>query len=211
MYLSQLRLYALDPRTTKLLGNRYRLHAAIMRGYSEASSEDRVLFRVEPLLGRSAWQDILVQAQSAPNWEDLLNDYGSACQINTKTFLFNAVSGKRYRFRLLANPTINRNRKRYGLVGEVARREWLERRAAPCGLRLLDYTVIDDGLLPIWKRDDGHEKKRDTRLTIHTARYEGRLEISDPKAFEQTLKKGIGAAKGFGCGLLSLAELAYAM
>ncbi|QFY89102.1 type I-E CRISPR-associated protein Cas6/Cse3/CasE [Magnetovirga frankeli] len=86
----------------------------------------------------------------------------------------------------------------------------MEKRAEACGFRLLDCTVIDEGLLPAWKKDEGQEppkgqKPRGKRLTIRAARYEGMLQIIEPKAFGKTLENGIGPAKGLGCGLLSLA------
>jgi CRISPR system Cascade subunit CasE len=205
MYLSQLRFHALDPRAAKLLGNRYRLHAALMRGYAEANDDERVLFRVEPAAGRSAWQDVLVQGRGAPDWTPLLEDYANACQAQSKPFAIEPAMGQRYRFRLLANPTVTRNRKRYGLVGEATQREWLERRAEGCGFRLQDCTVIDEGLLPAWKKDEGQKRSKGKRLTLRTARYEGLIEIIDPGALGKALENGIGPAKGLGCGLLSLA------
>lgn len=210
MYLSRLKFHALDPRAAKLLGNRYRLHAALMRGYADAGEDERVLFRVEPVAGRSAWQDVLVQGRNAPDWTPLLEDYGHACQAQSKAFTVEPSAGQHYRFRLLANPTVTRDRKRLGLVGEGAQREWLERRAEASGFRLLDCTVIDEGLLPAWKKDEGQQppkgqKPKGKRLTIRTARYEGLLEITEPQIFGKALESGIGPAKGLGCGLLSLA------
>nr|WP_246421854.1 type I-E CRISPR-associated protein Cas6/Cse3/CasE [Nocardiopsis mwathae] len=35
--------------------------------------------------------------------------------------------------------------------------------------------------------------------------YDGRLIVTDPAAFTAALKEGIGRAKAYGCGLLSLA------
>ncbi len=210
MYLNRLRFHALDPRAAKLLSNRYRMHAAVMRGYADASDGERVLFRVEPVVGRSAWQDVLVQGRNAPDWTALLEDYGQACQAESKRFDVAPSAGQSYRFRLLANPTVTRDRKRYGLVGEPAQREWLERRAEACGFRLLDCTVLDEGLLPAWKKDEGGDndngkKTKGKRLTVRTVRYEGLLEIIEPQAFGKALENGIGPAKGLGCGLLSLA------
>jgi len=44
-------------------------------------------------------------------------------------------------------------------------------------------------------------------LKIPCVRYDGFLQVSDPAAFEHGLQMGIGPAKGFGCGLLSLAAI----
>ena len=43
-------------------------------------------------------------------------------------------------------------------------------------------------------------------MTHQAVRFEGVLQVVDPVAFQQTLRCGIGSAKGFGFGLLSLAR-----
>jgi CRISPR system Cascade subunit CasE len=49
---------------------------------------------------------------------------------------------------------------------------------------------------------------RDGRtVTLATAVFEGRLETTDPDALRHALTHGIGPAKGYGCGLLTLAPL----
>lgn len=53
--------------------------------------------------------------------------------------------------------------------------------------------------------DQNPNKK--ARVTIHTATFEGRLEITDTERFTTTLLSGIGPAKAYGCGLLTLAPL----
>lgn len=42
---------------------------------------------------------------------------------------------------------------------------------------------------------------------LHTATFEGRLRITDPVVFTERLLGGIGPAKSYGCGLLTLAPL----
>lgn len=205
MYLSQLQLNASNQATAKLLANRYRLHAAVMRGFTETSNDERILFRVEPTAGRSTWQEILIQSQAEPDWTPLLSDYAPACQIRTKRFSIQPRTDQHYRFRLLANPTVTRNRKRLGLVGETAQREWLATRAQERGFRLVDCTVIDEGLLPAWKKEDDNRTGKGKRLTIRAVRYEGRIQLTAPALFTRALTHGIGPAKGLGCGLLSLA------
>ncbi|MEV5751664.1 type I-E CRISPR-associated protein Cas6/Cse3/CasE [Actinoallomurus sp. NPDC052308] len=44
-------------------------------------------------------------------------------------------------------------------------------------------------------------------VVIHTATFEGRLQITDPDLFTERLLRGIGPAKAYGCGLLTLAPL----
>ncbi|MFJ4767622.1 type I-E CRISPR-associated protein Cas6/Cse3/CasE [Streptomyces uncialis] len=52
-------------------------------------------------------------------------------------------------------------------------------------------------------------KHRDgPRVTLSTATYQGRLRVTDPDALRHTLLHGIGPAKAYGRGLLTLAPLA---
>lgn len=44
-------------------------------------------------------------------------------------------------------------------------------------------------------------------ITLHTATFEGRLEVTDPERLTTALITGIGPAKAYGCGLLTLAPL----
>lgn len=44
-------------------------------------------------------------------------------------------------------------------------------------------------------------------VTLTTATFEGRLQITDPKLLEAALLGGIGPSKAYGCGLLTLAPL----
>jgi len=48
---------------------------------------------------------------------------------------------------------------------------------------------------------------RGKRVVLHTTTYEGRLEITDAELFTERLLGGIGPAKAYGCGLLTLAPL----
>jgi CRISPR system Cascade subunit CasE len=51
---------------------------------------------------------------------------------------------------------------------------------------------------------DGKNGYTDERF--FAVRYDGLLEVTDPVKFLETLRAGIGSAKGFGFGLLSLAR-----
>ncbi|GHJ35401.1 type I-E CRISPR-associated protein Cas6/Cse3/CasE [Streptomyces sp. TS71-3] len=53
---------------------------------------------------------------------------------------------------------------------------------------------------------DGTRTKK--LVTLVTVTFDGRLEITDPDAMRRTLTQGIGRARAYGCGLLTLAPLA---
>ncbi|MGC5236920.1 type I-E CRISPR-associated protein Cas6/Cse3/CasE [Streptomyces albogriseolus] len=62
-------------------------------------------------------------------------------------------------------------------------------------------TIVSRDILRFRKRPDG------PRVTLSTATFEGRLRVTDPDTLRATLLEGIGPAKGYGQGLLTLAPL----
>lgn len=48
---------------------------------------------------------------------------------------------------------------------------------------------------------------RDKPVTVVTVTFEGRLEVTDPDALRRALTQGIGRARAYGCGLLTLAPV----
>jgi CRISPR system Cascade subunit CasE len=62
-------------------------------------------------------------------------------------------------------------------------------------------TIVSRDILRFRKRSDG------PRVTLSTATFEGRLRVTDPDALRASLLGGIGPAKGYGQGLLTLAPL----
>ncbi|MFF6953884.1 type I-E CRISPR-associated protein Cas6/Cse3/CasE [Streptomyces iakyrus] len=62
-------------------------------------------------------------------------------------------------------------------------------------------TIVSRGILRFRKRPDG------PRVTLSTATFEGRLRVTDPDTLRASLLGGIGPAKGYGQGLLTLAPL----
>ncbi|WP_337661692.1 type I-E CRISPR-associated protein Cas6/Cse3/CasE [Actinoalloteichus sp. AHMU CJ021] len=53
----------------------------------------------------------------------------------------------------------------------------------------------------------GRFARQGTTVTLTLATYEGRLRVADPGVFRRTLTHGVGSAKGYGCGLLTLARV----
>jgi CRISPR system Cascade subunit CasE len=62
-------------------------------------------------------------------------------------------------------------------------------------------TIVSRDILRFTKRRDG------PRVTLSTATFEGRLKVTDPDALRAALLGGIGPAKGYGQGLLTLAPV----
>ncbi len=44
------------------------------------------------------------------------------------------------------------------------------------------------------------------KVPLVTVTFDGRLEVTDPVALRRTLTMGLGKAKAYGCGLMTLAQ-----
>lgn len=70
-----------------------------------------------------------------------------------------------------------------------------------------ELTVRDQRPLSFPKSRDDRASKRGP-VTLVTVTFDGRLEVTDPHALRRTLTQGLGKAKAYGCGLMTLAPSA---
>jgi CRISPR system Cascade subunit CasE len=141
--------------------------------------------------------------------------------------------GQRYAFRLTANPTQSipskrpeptdptqpperRPRgKRVPHVTVSQQIDWLTRRSATAGFQILPSPAflpgtaeqalqvqIADRAVTKFKKDEGKRQ-----VVIRHATFVGALEVTDPDTLRKTLCHGLGHARAYGCGLLTLASL----
>jgi CRISPR system Cascade subunit CasE len=198
------------------LAESYELHRSLLRAFPGpgAGGPGRVLYRVDADRESGA-ATILVQSEKEPDWSALTPDYLTQ-PAEWKRFDPVFAVGQRLVFRLRANPTRKSrttskadrlegkhrcNGRRIALLREEDQVEWLHRKAHECGFRVRSVQAVPEGQALGHK---SHQEQRQT-LTHHAVRYDGLLEITDSARFLQTLLAGVGSAKGFGFGLLSLA------
>lgn len=188
--------------------------------HSPRNQHHGFLFRVDPLPGASV--SILVLSAIEPGWGYAFHNatHLLAAPPSEPRSLEQAVTaGERYRFRLMANPvrkvaTIpKKHRDRPDQPGRHGRRvpvspesfgEWLAVQGRRHGFRLvepLEKTLsIQAGYVYVNKKRDSGGGHR-----LRSVRYEGLLEIVNEDQFRTALLSGIGPAKAFGFGLLSIA------
>ena len=82
--------------------------------------------------------------------------------------------------------------------------KWLIDRSEPHGFRILESEAGQPDIA-VKERHKEQFKRGDAIVTLVTAVFEGRLEVTDADRFRETLCQGVGRAKGFGCGLLTVA------
>jgi CRISPR system Cascade subunit CasE len=218
IYLSRLYLNPTNPRARRELANVYELHRTVMRGFPEQLPEgERVLFRLDE--DRDGRPTLLVQSQTVPDWSGLPAGYLLAADpfdpipnLAVKRVALEFAPGQWLRFRLRANPTVKKDRpgqkqgRRVAVVREEAQLAWLGRKAEVGGFcfRPTDVRVTEPGREFGLTKEDSQTGKRH-RLELHVVQFDGLLQVTDPVGLAKTLRAGIGPAKGFGCGLLSLA------
>lgn len=68
-----------------------------------------------------------------------------------------------------------------------------------------ELTVRDQRSLSFTKSSDNKSVSKRGPVSLVTVTFDGRLEITDPQALRRTLTQGLGKAKAYGCGLMTLA------
>lgn len=230
MFLSRLSLNVRSARARLDLARPHEMHKTVWNCHptlrrDPATGEflDRLLFRVDAGGGPPT---LLVQSGVEPDWTRLPGDYlrdAPACKPLDVTF----TAGQRLRFRLRANTTkrVAAGNPRLGgtMVGkrvslntEADQIRWLLRKGEAGGFTIpggwVSATRPETGEtveLPNFRVDAVPEGRvhglKGTAGVLAAVRFEGVLVVTDPDRFRQTLYRGVGSAKGFGFGLLSVA------
>lgn len=202
MYLSKVQLsweHAKDP---------YELHKALWQLFPDRPDENRsFLFRVENIVKNQSAQ-LLMQSVDKPiagTKGELLACREIPLQLHEGQFL---------RFRLRANPikTIKDVEKgvvekkgksftrtsRVPLIHEEQQQVWLERKFE--NIALLQSLNIQKELVLNFRK---HKERRSGK--IQTVLFDGIFQVLNPTALVAMMEQGVGPAKSFGCGMLSVA------
>ncbi|MBV1879327.1 MAG: type I-E CRISPR-associated protein Cas6/Cse3/CasE [Pseudomonadales bacterium] len=190
--------------------NTYNIHKKIWQLFPNQPDAARTfLFRVETHR-QGVGYELLMQSQCAPADAEKMNILGQ------KEFRPNFILGQRLRFRLRANPTktikdpskgnVTKKGKtsprtvRVPLIHDEQQRVWLMRKMKDV-TSLQSLIVQPERALYFRKAKTQHSGK------IQPVIFEGVFEVKNVEAFQTILEAGIGPAKAFGCGLLSLAAM----
>lgn len=170
----------------------------------DRAPESGFLFRVDPLpMGRAM---IIVQSAAHPDWAYAFQNarHLLAAEPLVREDEPELVAGGVHRFRLRAN-TVRRVKptepgKDGPRVPVPSDRlvKWLDDRAA--GFQLVVEPAISCGYAFMNKTGE-----RGQGIRLRSVLYEGTLRVTDATVLRATLAAGIGPAKAFGFGLLSIA------
>nr|WP_246300524.1 type I-E CRISPR-associated protein Cas6/Cse3/CasE [Actinopolyspora biskrensis] len=213
----------LNPRrrgARKLLGSPQALHAAVQAGFADPSptEEGRVLWRLDTY---GQHRVVLYTATpEKPDFTHVVEQVGwpttEAWQTRDYDDLLDSLRpGQHWQFRLTANPVRSGRRegwettKPLGHVTVKQQEQWLLDRASRLGFRLLTTEGDTEGdaepELAVVDRSTRRFERKGNQVTVSTATFEGHLEVTDTAALRHSLTFGIGRAKAYGCGLLTLA------
>lgn len=216
MYLSRLQLNSHGRAVWReVIEHPYKLHQLVMKGFPDGVRREdaHILHRLDQ---QENSLTLLVQSTLPPDWQpfppELLQERNPFDPLPNPAVQnmgdMGLTLGRTLRFRLRANPTKrlssgkgNKPGPRVELYKQEDQLNWLHQRATPNGFQLLTADILPQGKETDWVK----RPEKSHKLTLFTVQYEGLLRITDPTAFHTALTHGLGPAKAFGCGLLSLA------
>lgn len=210
MYLSRLQLNPAHPQARRDLASAYELHRSLARAYAADARTPpmRFVWRREAEPGGLPGTTVLVQSAAVGNWPALGasvlhgEDYCERLDANKPVALERLIqAGQRCRFRLLANPTVTRNGRRYGVHDDEARQAWLRRQGERVGFQLVVAERSASGRL---RTSQGG---RERTITLDAVLFDGILTVTDAAAVQRAWSSGIGPGKALGLGMLSLAPM----
>ena len=209
MYMSRVKIDTRLHSSRQALANLNRLHAMVAGCFDEVAEAQRPLWRIDTL-GDSTY--LLLVSSEVPNFDTLLHQISSNNDAETvvrdyDSFLSSLHDDEKLRFRITANPVHSvawRDKdagrgKVYGHVTVDQQKDWLVNRARKNGFALQSFDIVSRGVKKF--------QRQGKTVTLSVATYEGLLHVDDVETLRNALMNGVGRAKAYGCGLLTVAKI----
>ncbi|MER7002769.1 type I-E CRISPR-associated protein Cas6/Cse3/CasE [Dactylosporangium sp. NPDC000555] len=213
--------FTIDPArrgARKLLASPQAMHAAVRAAFAAPDDHERpgarTLWRLDTTVGGSI--QLYLVSPGRPDLTHLVDQAGGATAEAWTTRAYDGLlaslhSGQRWAFRLTANPTHSgrktaesKDTQRFGRLRAAEQTQWLVDRSARCGFGVATQQDGQPNLM-LHRRQTLTFNRGMHKVTLTTVTYDGVLEVTDADAFRQALTLGIGHAKAYGCGLLTIA------
>ncbi|MFD0343785.1 type I-E CRISPR-associated protein Cas6/Cse3/CasE [Streptomyces sp. NPDC127117] len=237
MYLTRFRVNTARSDARRLLDSPHRMHGAVNASFPTPPSRDgsgpRVLWRVDS--DGTSGTLLYIVSPNRPDLTHLVEQAGwpASDEAGWATFAYEDFlaalhPGDTWGFRLTANPVHN-VRHEYVKAGERTKRaahrtprhqmDWLLKRQEGAGFEIVrkpverrllpegdEHELIVRDQIPLqFRRSPAEPRKDDVQITKVT--FDGRLRVTEPDLFRRTLTHGLGKAKAYGCGLMTLAPV----
>lgn len=161
----------------------------------------------------------LTQLAEEAGWPEIASSYGVK---SYQHFLNQLAEGSSWNFRLVATPTRavkaegEKRSKRIPIVRDEDRINWLASRAEGWGFDIPQVSAdpstgeATDLAVAIVEKERirfqrGKSGKPGSLVTLNRVAFEGILTVKNPELLRSAMLNGLGAAKAYGCGLLTLA------
>lgn len=231
MYLTRFQINPHRRDASKLLASPQVMHAAVLSSFPESDSvaNGRVLWRLDASGNKRL---LIIASPERPDLTHLVEQAGwpsleRGWETRDYTRLLDRLGdGQQWAFRMTANPTYSRSPEQGEKRGRVVAHRtvehqlaWLERQATRHGFALVSEEIeriSNESGEPIkgvvqTVRVSKSEVLRFARgpqtVSIRSATFDGLLEVNDVVAFRAALTNGIGSARAYGCGLLTIAPI----
>lgn len=199
-----------------LLASPHRIHAAVLSGFpdtrptqgAEPATNGRVLWRIDR---NGSDTSLYVVSPEPPDFSSLVAQAGwtyaaePARTADYSPFLERLEPGQEWGFRLTANPvttTMDHSKGKKVRVPHVTvaqQTKWFTDRADANGFTATNVLIDDRRQLEF--------QRNGKKVTLASVSYRGSLTVMDPVLLRGLLANGIGKAKGYGFGLMTLAKL----
>lgn len=222
MYLSRFRFNTARMGARRILASPRHLHAAVLHAFPEPellqSDEARILWRLDRDSRHSAL--LYIASPEEPDLTHLVEQAGWPARgivggWDTRPYdkLLAALErGQQWAFRLTANPvhyvrkSPDRPKQRLAHVTAEQQLKWLLDRCGRHGFTVAEKADGEPNAMVhgrSWLQFDKKEQRR--QVSIRAATFDGVLTVEEPEALRYALVRGIGKAKAYGCGMLTLA------
>lgn len=196
MYISQIKIDDTLNSAKRAISSPQIMHAIIAKCFDTSECK----------LWRLDGEKLLIVSSEPPS------DPGSAGQLSKEPlltkdydpFLSLIKTGEVYRFRLTANP-VHSMPTEHGKRGKVLahvtieqQMDWLRSKADKLGFALKEFNVNASEFLKF--------RKNSQDVTLKLATYDGFLTVKDSALLTGAMVSGIGRAKAYGAGLLTLMQ-----
>jgi CRISPR system Cascade subunit CasE len=220
MYLSRVAINRRLRKSQQALAFPQMLHAAVLDSFppsltnEKKTADSRILWRTD-YFGENIW--LYVLSENPPDFTHIIEQFGwpnSGQQWETKDYsvLMERIAiGQTWQFRLHANPVHTVDGKIYSHVTIDQQKQWLCDRALKNGFSFSQIEAAKDAYdsFEIVYRNHLRFKKHprdNTWVTLSVATFQGHLVVEDVQKLRHALCFGIGRARAYGCGFLTLAN-----